>query len=109
MLLGMHIYQGDAATMSRLEGALAALPVLPGVEALNVQFRVQPWVTLPGIEMMPALEQDSITAAGSGGRRKPLTRELFEVLARTAADRGHRYFAYINSDIVILPAALDQV
>jgi hypothetical protein len=109
MLVGMHIYDGDAATMRRQRSAVAALGRLPGVEAVNFQFRSKPWSTLEGIEMMPLLEQDSVTTAGPGGRRKPLTRELFDLLERWATSRGHRYFAYINSDIVILPAAIEEI
>jgi hypothetical protein len=88
---------------------MTALTRLPGVQAVNVQFQKEPWVGLPGMEMVPALLRDSVTAAGPGGRRKPLTRELFDVLARVAAARGHTYFAYVNSDILILPAALEAV
>jgi len=76
---------------------------------VNVQFQKEPWVSVPGIETMPALLSDSVTAAGPGGRRKPLTRELFDVLAQVAAARGHRYFAFVNSDILILPAALEAI
>jgi hypothetical protein len=109
MIVGTHVYDGDAAAMRRQQSAMAALPRLPGVQAVNVQFQKEPWVSVPGIEMMPALLRDSVTAAGPGGRRKPLTRELFDVLARVAAARGHQYFAFVNSDILILPAALEAV
>lgn len=108
MLIGLHVYP-DATSMRRQQAAVDALSTLGGVEGLNVQFLKPPWTLLPGIEMLPALARDSIAVAGPGGRRKPLTRELFDVLARVAAARGHRYFAYINSDIVILPAALETI
>jgi hypothetical protein len=109
MIVGTHIYEGDAEAMRRQRSAMAALPQLPGVQAVNVQFQKEPWAALPDIETMPALLRDSVTAAGAGRRRKPLTRELFDVLARVAAARGHRYFAYVNSDILILPAALQAI
>jgi hypothetical protein len=109
MFVGMHIYDGDAAAMRRQRAAIDAVRSLPGTEAVNYQFRTAPWATLPGIEMVPALVQDSLTTAGPGGLRKPLTRELFDLLAAEAARRGHRYFAYINSDIIILEAAVDEI
>lgn len=109
MLVGMHIYDGDAAAMRRQQVAVAALARLPGLEGVNVQFQTEPWAALPGIETRKVLTQDSLIAAGPGGRRKPLTRELLDVFADIAAARGHRYFAYINSDIVILPAAIEIV
>jgi hypothetical protein len=109
VIIGTNVYEGDAAAMRRQQSAMSAVPRLPGVEAVNVQFQKEPWVGFPGMEMMPALLHDSVTAAGPGGRRKPLTRELFDVLARVAAARGHQYFAYVNSDILILPAALEAL
>jgi hypothetical protein len=109
MLVGMHIYNGDAGAMRRQQAAVSALARLSGVEGLNVQFRAGLSAALPGIETMAALDQDSMTTVSLAGRRKPLTRELFEVFASVAADRGHRYFAYINSDIIVLPAVLDAV
>jgi hypothetical protein len=59
--------------------------------------------------MLPALLGDSVTAAGPGGRRKPLTREFFDVLSRVATARGHHYFAFVNSDVLVLPAALEAL
>jgi hypothetical protein len=109
VLVGLNLYQGSAASMRRQELAVRALSKLPGVEILNVQFQRAPWATLPGIEMKTALTTSSITVAGPGGHAKPMTREFFDVLCRTAAERGHDYFAYINSDIVVLPAAMDEV
>jgi hypothetical protein len=109
MIVGTHVYEGDAAAMLRQQSAMAALPRLPGVQAVNVQFQKEPWVSLPGIEMLPALLRDSVTAAGPGGRRKPLAREIFDVLARVATARGHQYFAFVNSDILILPEALEAL
>jgi hypothetical protein len=107
MLVGLHAY--SAASMRRQQAAVEALSTLGGVEGLNVQFLKAPWTSLPGIETLPALAVDSIAVAGPGRRPKPLTRELFDVLARIAEVRGHRYFAYINSDIVVLPAAVEAI
>ena len=54
------------------------------------------------------LTQDSNAIAGPGRRAKPITREVFDVLAGLASTRGHRYFAYINSDIVVLQDQTDE-
>ena len=64
MIVGTHVYEGDAAAMRRQQSAVTALSRLPGVQAVNVQFQTEPWVGVPGIEMMPALLRDSVTAAG---------------------------------------------
>jgi hypothetical protein len=108
MLVGLHLYL-NAASMRRQQAAVDALSSLDGVEGVNVQFVEPPRASLSGIEMLPALATDSLLVAGPGGRRKPLTREVFDALARLASARGHRYFAYVNSDIVILPAAVETV
>lgn len=109
MLIGTHLYTGDAAAMRRQQLAVDALSRLGGIEALNVQFQTEPYAELPGIEAIHVLARDSNEVAGPGERRKPLTRELFDVLARAAAVRGHQYFAYINSDVLVLPSALDAI
>ena len=109
MLIGTHLYAGDAAAMRRQQLAVDALPRLGGIEALNVQFETEPHAKLPGIETMHVLTRDSNDVAGQGERLKPLTRELFDALACVAATRGHQYFAYINSDVLVLPGALDAI
>jgi hypothetical protein len=95
--------------MRRQQAAVASLARLPAVEGLNLQFRTGPPATLPGIETRAVLVQDSLAISGPDGRRKPMTRELLDVCADEAASRGHTYFAYINSDIVVLPAAIERV
>jgi hypothetical protein len=109
MIVGTSVYEGEPAAMRRQQHAMAALLRLPGVQAVNVQFQKEPWVSVSGVEMLPALLGDSVTAAGPGGRRKPLTREFFDVLARVATARGHHYFAFVNSDVLVLPAALEAL
>ena len=109
MLVGTHLYDGDSDAARRQQFAMSSLQGLDGVEFLNVQFRAQPWATLPGIETVACLEQDSLRTAGPGKRRKPLTRELFDALADAASARGHDRFAYVNSDIIVLPEALEIV
>jgi hypothetical protein len=76
---------------------------------VNLQFRAGPRTPLAGIETLPLLSQDSLVIAGPGRRTKAMTLDLFDVLASTASSRGHDYFAYINSDIIVLPAAVAEV
>ncbi len=109
ILAGTSLYPGDEATMRRQELAVRALSSLQSVEGLNLQFRDAAPTSLPGIETMALLTTDSNEVAGPGLRRKPVTRDVFDILSRTAAARGHQYFAFFNSDIVILPGAVDEV
>ena len=109
LLVGTHVFDGDEAAMGRQRRALGALRNLPGVDAVNVQFQFNPCTTLSEIELVPALKQDSSSMAGPAGGRKPMTLEFFDVLAAMAAARGRRYFAYINSDIVVLRETLEEV
>lgn len=109
MLIGLTAYGGDAAAMRRQHLAAEGLLRLADVEAVNVQFRSRPPATLTGIETLPVLSQDSLLIAGPGRRCKAMTREVFDVLAETASARGHEQFCYINSDIVVLPAAIGTI
>jgi hypothetical protein len=46
---------------------------------------------------------------GVSGRRRPLSREVFDALAQHAAAHGLTYFAFINSDIVVTQDAVAEV
>lgn len=112
MLIGFQTYDGDAITTRRHRLAAEALLRLDGVTALNVQFQDGATSVLPGIETAAVLTGDSRSATGAPGatvRRKPLAREMFDVLARRAAEGGHRYFAFINADIIVTPAAIREI
>jgi hypothetical protein len=109
MLIGINLYDGDVASNRRQQAACAALRRLSSVEALNVQFRTGPQTVAAGMETLAVLEQDSLGVCSAQGRRKPLTREIIDACATAAAARGHRYFAYINSDIIVMPAAVETV
>jgi len=109
MLIGLNAHPADGEAMRRQEQAGRQLTKLRDVQAVNLQFRTGPQTRLAEIESLAELVQDSTVIAGPGRRSKPITRELFEVLARLASARGHRYFAYINSDIVVRPEAIDVV
>jgi hypothetical protein len=109
MLIGLNAFSGDAGAVRRQQAAAEHLLRLSSTEVVNLQFRSGPQTTLAGIETLPALSQDSREIAGPGSRSKAMTLEMFDVLAATASARGHDYFAYVNSDIIVLPAALDRI
>jgi hypothetical protein len=109
MLIGLQLYEADAVTTARQDRAVDALAHLPGVEGLNVQFTDGPRKTSPSLEMAAELTSDSMAATGARGKRKPLAREVFDVLARRAAAGGHSRFAFINADIVVTPAAVAEI
>jgi len=109
VLVGLQLYPGNAAAMRSQQRAVRALAELPAVEAVNVQFQGRPPASSPEIETIAALTTDSIAIAGPGGNPKPITTEMFDVLCSTASARRHEHFAFINSDIVILPEAMDAV
>lgn len=109
MLIGIQLYDADPASARRQRQAVDALVALDGVQIVNLQFRTGPACTRAGVEVVAALERDSEAATGVRGRRRPLTKELFDVLARLAAERGLEYFAFINSDIIVTPEAMAVV
>jgi hypothetical protein len=82
---------------------------LAGIEAVNVQFTDGDSRVDPRFETLAALATDSAIITGSAGRRKPIAVEMFDVLASAAAARGHYYFAYMNSHIVVTPALVNAV
>ena len=51
---------------------------------------------------------DSVRVTANGRPAKPLTSEIFDVLAQEAAAGGHRHFAFINADIVVTQRPLPQ-
>jgi hypothetical protein len=109
VLIGLQLYDADPPSMRRQRRAVQALRALDGVRSVNLQFRTGPPSTCDGIETVAALDCDSEMATGVRGRRRPLTRELFDVLAGLAAKRGLEYFAFINSDIIVTRGAIAAV
>lgn len=109
MLIGLNLYEADAATMRRQTAACEALLALPTVEPLNLQFEDSVWQGDSRITTVPSLVRDSIQVTGAEGRRRPLSSDIFDLLASEALARGHQYFAYINSDIVVTPALVERV
>ena len=105
LVLGTQFYQGDPAAMRRQSLAMDALQSLPGVLAIDVQWRdTPPW--RPWIRTVPILRRDSTTITGCAGPVKPIASDVLDALAAIAEREGCRYFAYCNSDIIITPAAV---
>jgi len=85
---------------------------LTGVVPLNLQFRDGAACEHAGVETAAVLTRDSIkttTTAPGTMRRKPIAREVFDVLAIMAEARGYEYFACINADILVTSDALATV
>ena len=108
MAIGTQFYpaQGDAA--GRQARARAALLALHGVVPVNLQF-VDEHLELEGFRTLRTLRRDSRTVTGAQGTRKPIVSEMFDALAGVASASGCRYFAYINADIEVTPAALEPI
>lgn len=109
MLIGLNLFDGDAGAMERQAAACEALAALDGIETVNVQFERGHRREAPRITTLARLAADSTVVTGSSGRRKPIALEMFDVLAAAAGARRCRYFAYINSDIVVTPALVQAV
>ena len=109
MLIGLQMYEAGPAAGRRQQAAAEALARLPGVEAVNLQFRRGKTFDSPGIPTAAVLDTDSIQVTATPGRRRPLTDEIFEALWRAAREGGHRHFAFINTDIVVTPAAVAAI
>ena len=105
LVLGTHSYQGDPDAMRRQSCAADALQSLSDVLAIDVQWHdtalMRPWV-----RTVAALRRDSTTVTGRAGRVKPIVSDILDALAAIAEREGCRYFAYMNSDIIISPAAV---
>lgn len=107
--IGTQFYPADEAGERRQAAARAALLRLEGVLPVNLQF-VDERFAPAGFRTVPVLRQDSLTITGAvSGRRKPLVSEMFDGLAAVAAAEGCRYFAYLNADIEVTPAAVDTI
>jgi hypothetical protein len=109
LLLGTNLYAARCALAARRQARGAeSLIQLHGARIVNLQFHDDP-VELRSIETVCALRRDSIDVTGRMGPKKPLTTEIFGALAGLAQARGLRYFAYVNSDIVVTQEAVDAI
>jgi hypothetical protein len=108
LVLGTNSYQGDPDATRRQSRALDALQSLSGVIAIDLQWHDMP-SERPKIRTVAALRRDSTTVTGRAGRVKPIASDVLDALAAIAEREGCRYFAYVNSDIIVTPAAVALV
>ena len=107
--IGTRFYPADTDAERRQGRARAALLALDDVLPVNLQF-VDEDFRPDGFRTLPVLRQDSRTVTGAAtGARKPLVSEMFDALASVARAEGCRYFAYLNADIEVTPAALRTI
>jgi hypothetical protein len=106
--IGTQFYPAGPDGERRQARARAALLKLDGVVPVNLQF-VDEDFRPDGFRTVPVLRQDSRTVTGAAGRRKPVVSEMFDALAGVARGNGCRYFAYLNADIEVTPAALEPI
>jgi len=109
-VLGSNFYRGDASAMRRQQAAVDAVAALRGVEPINLQWTDEVDARKEReMETLAVLRHDSRTVTGLPLRRKPIMTEIFDALARAASERGCRYFAFYNADIVVTQAAIDTI
>jgi hypothetical protein len=107
--IGTQFYPAEGDGERRQARARASLLALEGVVPVNLQF-VDGRYTPDGFRTLPVLRQDCWTVTGAaGGARKPIVSEMFDALAGVARAEGCRYFAYLNADITVTPAAIQTV
>jgi hypothetical protein len=108
VLLGTQFYNGNEDANRRQANSAASMIALAGVELANVQWRDES-VECDGFETLRVLERDQRDVAHAPAPRKPVIADIFGALATEATRRGHRYFAFVNNDITVLPAAIDAI
>ncbi len=104
-LFGLNYFSGPEDFCRRQQASIDSLASLPDSRVINLQFQDAP-DTIPGLELAAELRRDAPGVTGRPGPRKPLTGELFGLLARKAAALGYERFAFLNSDIIVTPRAL---
>lgn len=108
VLVGTQFYLGTPDANRRQAAAAASMLALQGAEAVNLQWRDDVF-EYPGVETLALLAREGRDVAGVVGRKKPVVVDLFDALARAAANRGLTYFAFFNNDIMVTPRAIDRV
>jgi hypothetical protein len=106
--IGTQFYPAAADSDRRQEAARAALLRLEGVVPVNLQFTDDTFRP-DGFVTAPVLRRDSRIVTGAQGVRKPIVSEMFDALSEIARARGCRYFAYLNADIEVTPAAIARI
>ena len=108
IVLGVNAYPASGESGARQERALAASTELRGVVLLNLQWRESP-CAVPGWRTVPLLRDDSVRLTGRAGPRKPVAREVFDLLCAEALRRRAPWFAYTNSDVRPTQGLIDHV
>ncbi|HET6762268.1 MAG TPA: hypothetical protein VFH27_01320 [Longimicrobiaceae bacterium] len=113
VLLGIQCYDAQGDARRRQDGAVAALAALAAsrddVDAVNLQW-ADSIFHADGLRTLASLREDSRTASGiPRGPRKPIVREMLDLLCDEAARTGRRWFGAMNADIVVTAAAIDRV
>lgn len=108
LLIGVSPYdaRGDAGV--RQAEALASLTGLARADAVNVQFRREPYET-PSLRTLAILTKTSRGLARSAGPLKPIVAEILDALAADASRVGATHVCYANADIIVTQAAVDRV
>ncbi len=108
MIIGAQFYDAGPEGNARQAHAMDALAGLAGVVAIDLQWQPSP-SPRPWIRAEAALREDSCGVTRAKGRVKPITTDVFDALAAIATRDGHRYFLFVNSDIVVTPAAVELI
>jgi hypothetical protein len=108
VLLGAQLYPVSGEAAGRFARAVDSWRALPDTALVNVQFP-DDVTEVDGLETLPVLSGDSVNVTGRRGGRKPITLEVFSVLASAAGQRGCDYVAFVNSDIQVMPSAIALV
>src|SRR5262245_6734601 len=106
--IGTRFYPASEDSERRQRRAREALASLPDVHRVNLQFTDETFRP-DGFETRAVLRLDSRRVTGGGRARKPIVLEMFDALASAAAERGDRYFAYLNADIEVAPPAVARI
>src|SRR5689334_19829155 len=108
IILGTHVHPATGEAERRQQNGLESLRSLRNIALLNLQFHDRDRLRhADGFETHSVLRQDSRTLSGRGGVRKPIVSEMFCWLAQEALRRGQRYFALVNSDILVTQEAIE--
>lgn len=108
LLLGVNAFPATGDAARRQSAALETWRALSGVRLANLGWPGDV-LEVDGFATHPVLRQDSRTASGRAGPRKPLVSEAFDRLAAIARAEGCRWFGYANSDIAWTQGAVDAV
>jgi hypothetical protein len=108
LTIGTRFYPASGDSERRQRRAREALAALPGVYRVNLQFADESYRP-DDFDTRAVLRLDSRRVTGGGRVRKPIVSEMFDALAAAATERGDRYFAYLNADIEVAPAAVARI